>query len=191
MGAVTVRSARLEDAGRILEIYEYYVLHTAITFEYDVPTPEEFRSRMQRTMMRYPYLVAEKDGVIMGYAYAGAFVGRAAYDWSCELSVYISHTALRCGIGRMLYESLEAELKRMGILNLYACIAYPETDDEYLSRNSAQFHAHLGFSKAGEFHKCGYKFGRWYDMIWMEKIIGEHLPEQPPVSSCSDSREHL
>ena len=91
MGAVTVRSARLEDAGRILEIYEYYVLHTAITFEYDVPTPEEFRSRMQRTMMRYPYLVAEKDGVIMGYAYAGAFVGRAAYDWSCVQSFLHPH----------------------------------------------------------------------------------------------------
>ena len=181
MGAVTVRSARLEDAGRILEIYEYYVLHTAITFEYDVPTPEEFRSRMQRTMMRYPYLVAEKDGVIMGYAYAGAFVGRAAYDWSVETTIYLARNAQKRGIGRMLYQALENELRRMGIHNLYACIAYPQTEDEYLTKNSAQFHAHLGYSTVGTFHSCGYKFDRWYDMVWMEKLIGEHQSGQSPI----------
>lgn len=66
---------------------------------------------------------------------------------------------------------------KMGILNLYACIAYPETEDEYLNKNSAEFHAHLDFLKVGEFHKCGYKFGRWYNMIWMKKLIGKHVPE--------------
>ena len=78
----------------------------------------------------------------------------------------------------MLYEALEKELKKMGILNLYACIGYPATEDEYLTKNSAEFHEHLGFTKVGEFHKCGYKFGRWYDMIWMEKIIGSHFVNQ-------------
>ena len=62
----------------------------------------------------------------------------------------------------------------MGILNLYACIGYPDVEDEYLNKNSAEFHAHLGYSKVGEFHKCGYKFDCWYNMIWMEKIIGAH-----------------
>ena len=130
---------------------------------------------MPNTMKRFPYLVVEKDGVIQGYTYAGPFVGRAAYGWSCELTIYLDHTALKCGLGRKLYEELEARLGRMGILNLYACIGYPDTEDEYLNRNSAEFHAHLGFSTVGEFHKCGYKFGRWYNMIWMEKIIGQHL----------------
>ncbi len=86
----------------------------------------------------------------------------------------------------MLYEALEAKLKEMGLLNLYACIGYPETEDEYLNKNSARFHARLGFTKVGEFRQCGYKFGRWYHMIWMEKIIGRHTAEQMPVKSYSE-----
>ena len=82
--------------------------------------------------------------------------------------------ARKKGVGRLLYQALEEELKKMGILNLYACIAYPVVEDEYLDKNSALFHEHMGYRKVGEFHKCGYKFGRWYSMIWMEKIIGEH-----------------
>lgn len=133
-------------------------------------------------MSRYPYLVIEKDHIIQGYAYAGPFVGRAAYDWSCEMTVYLSHNARKSGMGRKIYEALEMKLREMGILNLYACIGYPEVDDEYLTTNSADFHAHMGFVKVGEFHKCGYKFGRWYNMIWMEKIIGKHDDRQASVA---------
>lgn len=171
---ITIRDAKLEDAERILEIYAYYVLHTAITFEYDVPTLSEFQNRMTHTMEKYPYLVIEKDSVIQGYAYAGPLKERAAYNRSCELSVYLDREACKCGLGRKIYEALEKSLEEMGILNLYACIAYPIAEDEYLNKNSAEFHEHLGFSKVGEFHKCGYKFGNWYHMIWMEKMIGEH-----------------
>ena len=178
---ITVRSATLGDAERILEIYDYYVKSTAITFEYTTPTIEEFRGRMEKIMQKYPYLVAEKDGVIAGYAYAGAFVGRAAYDWSCETSIYLDKNARRCGIGKTLYAALEKELKKMGILNMYACIGYPDNEDEYLTKNSADFHSHIVFTQVGEFQKCGYKFGRWYNMIWMEKIIGEHKKDQAPV----------
>lgn len=178
---ITVRDATMADAGRILEIYDYYVKNTAITFEYDTPSLDEFKGRMEKTMRRYPYLVILKDGRIEGYAYAGTFVGRAAYDWSCEMTVYLDHDARKCGMGRKIYEALERALRDMGILNLYACIGYPQNEDEYLTRNSADFHEHLGFVKVGEFHKCGYKFGRWYDMIWMEKIIGEHDENQAPV----------
>ena len=126
-------------------------------------------------------IVAEEDGRVMGYAYAGPFVGRAAYAWSCEMSIYLDHTSRNRGLGRALYEAMEARLAAMGILNLYACIGATEHEDEYLTNNSAGFHAHMGYTLAGTFRKCGYKFGRWYDMIWMEKIIGEHLGEQPPV----------
>ena len=181
---ITVRSATLGDAERILEIYDYYVKNTAITFEYTTPTLEEFRGRMEKIMQKYPYLVAEKDGVIAGYAYAGAFVGRAAYDWSCETSIYLDKNARKCGIGKTLYTALEKELKEMGILNMYACIGYPAEEDEYLTKNSADFHSHIGFTMVGEFHKCAYKFGRWYNMIWMEKIIGEHKENQAPVTRC-------
>ena len=184
MGTPTVRSARLEDAKRLLEIYSHYVKNTAITFEYEVPTLAEFQSRMTNIMNRYPYLVIEQSGRVEGYAYARAFVGRAAYDWCCEVTIYMDHTAQKRGLGRMLYEALEARLRDMGILNLYACIGCPKADDEYLTHNSAEFHAHLGFKTVGEFRDCGYKFGRWYNMIWMEKIVGEHLQKQPPVRFC-------
>lgn len=183
MSKLEIRTAGTQDAAALLEIYSYYVLHTAISFEWEVPSLEEFTRRIERTTQRYPYLVIEEDGVIQGYAYAGAFVGRAAYDWCCEMTIYLAHGARRRGLGRMLYEAMEQALKGMGILNLYACIGYPEQEDEYLTRNSADFHAHLGYALAGRFQKCGYKFGRWYDMIWMEKIIGEHTPAQPPVKS--------
>ncbi len=163
-----------EDAESILSIYAYYVENTAISFEYTTPTLCEFVQRMKSSMSCYPYLIAKKDGKVLGYAYAHAFVGRAAYDRSCELTIYVDHTAQKSGVGRRLYEALEMRLKNMGILNMYACIGLPDKDDEYLNSNSADFHAHMGFTKVGEFHKCGYKFGRWYNMIWMEKIIGEH-----------------
>lgn len=172
---ITIRNAATADAARLVEIYDYYVKNTAITFEYETPSIERFKERMLSTMAHYPYLVIQKDDVIQGYAYAGPFIERAAYDWSCEMTIYLDHRARKNGLGRKLYEALEMALQEMGILNLYACIGYPEADDEYLTTNSADFHAHLGFVKVGRFHKCGYKFGCWYDMIWMEKIIGEHL----------------
>ncbi len=169
-----IRDAKIADAKRLLEIYDYYVRNTAISFEYDTPSLAEFTARMENTLKRYPYLVIEKDGRIEGYAYAGTFKGRTAYDRSCETTIYIDHNERKSGMGRMLYESLEEKLKAQGILNMYACIGYPDKEDEYLTKNSAEFHEHMGYSKVGEFHKCGFKFGRWYNMIWMEKIIGEH-----------------
>ena len=169
-----IRSAQVSDAPALLDIYAPYVRDTAITFEYDVPSPEEFRERIRRIRQRYPYLVIEKDGVIEGYAYAGVFKDRAAYDRSCEMTIYLDRGARGRGLGRELYEALEQELKARGFLNLYACIGVPEEPDEYLDFNSEQFHAHLGYTTVGTFHKCGYKFGRWYNMIWMEKMIGEH-----------------
>ena len=178
---VLIRPARLSDAPRLLEIYAYYVEHTAITFEIETPSLEAFQARMRRITARYPYLVIEEAGVVLGYAYAAPFKDRAAYDWACEMTIYLEHSAEKRGLGRRLYEALEAELRAMGILNLYACIGVPEREDAYLTRNSADFHAHLGYRLAGTFRRCGYKFGRWYDMVWMEKIIGGHADDQPAV----------
>ncbi len=180
-----VRNVEIGDAERLLEIYDYYVKNTAITFEYETPTLEEFKGRIRNTMKKYPYLVLEDDNGIQGYAYAGVFKARAAYDWACEMTIYLDHSMQKGGMGRLLYQALEDALHKMGILNLYACIGYPEKDDEYLTTNSADFHAHLGYEKVGEFHKCGYKFGRWYHMIWMEKMIGEHVDEPGEIVAHS------
>lgn len=173
-----VRDATLDEAQRLLKIYDYYVKHTAITFEYVTPSLTEFKTRMAKTMERYPYLVVEQDGRVEGYAYAGVFKDRAAYDWACETTIYLDFRAQKSGMGRLLYETLENCLRDMEITNLYACISQ-ETDQ--LSSNSADFHQHLGFEKVGEFHHCGYKFERWYDMIWMEKIIGSHELNPKPI----------
>ena len=168
-----VRSANAADAARILRIYAYYVQNTAITFEYEIPTADEFASRVANTLQKYPYIVLEEDGEIKGYAYADVFKDRAAYSRSCEVSIYVDHDSKGKGYGRALYEELEERLRNMGILNLYACIADPPEEDEYLTKASERFHARIGFVRAGTFHGCAYKFGRWYNMIWMEKIMGE------------------
>ena len=179
----SIRTAALSDAERILEIYAYYIKNTAVTFEYEIPSAEEFRGRMIKTMERYPFLVIEKGGIILGYAYARALIERPACDWACEMTVYLDHNACKGGLGRAIYAALENALKEMGIINLYASIACPETEDEYLTRNSADFHAHMGFREVGRFHNCGYKFGRWYHLIWVEKIIGAHTSDQKPIQS--------
>ena len=169
--SVVIRTATIADAEEILAIYAPYVEQTAITFEYDVPSLEEFKGRIEATLKKYPYIVAEQKGEILGYAYAGAFKARAAYARSVELSIYIKQERKRTGLGTVLYHELEERLKQQGILNLYACISYPEKEDEYLTKDSVRFHEKRGFSLVGMFHQCGYKFNRWYHMVWMEKII--------------------
>lgn len=116
---------------------------------------------------------------IIGYAYVGRLHERAAYDWSVETSIYVDRCARKHGLGRQLYERLEAILRAMNIISVNACIAYPGTNnDPYLNTNSPDFHAHLGYQLVGHFHACAYKFDRWYDMIWMEKWIAPH-PAKP------------
>lgn len=171
---LTIRSAKPQDAEALLAIYAPYVTGTAITFEYDVPTVEEFRTRIENTLKKYPYLVAEKDDRILGYAYAGVFKGRAAYDHCVETSIYVEQSCQGMGIGKILYNALEEALKQQGILNVNACISWIDTPNEYLTHQSPDFHAHMGYEKVAHFHLCGYKFNKWFDMIWMEKMIGEH-----------------
>ncbi len=174
MICLKIRYADAGDAARLLEIYAWYVTNTAITFECDVPSQEEFGARIENTLKTYPYLVLEEGGRILGYAYAGPFKDRAAYSLSCEVSIYIDREARGRWYGRALYEALERALKEKGILNLYACIADPIREDEYLTRDSESFHRCLGYVKVGTFHSCGRKFGRRYNMLRMEKMIGEH-----------------
>ncbi len=169
-----IRMATPDDAAALLAIYAPYILTTGITFEYDVPTEAAFRARIENILKRFPYLVAEKNGEILGYSYAGPLGERAAFSHSAETVIYVKNEAKGMKIGQKLYQKLEKLLKMQNITNLCACIAYRETEDETLTHASPKFHAKMGYKKVGHFTKCGYKFGRWYDLIWVEKFIGEH-----------------
>lgn len=189
MEDVFIRIATAEDASALLQIYAPYVKNTAITFEYNVPSEDEFRRRIECVLNRYPYLVAEIDGEIVGYAYATAFHERPAYGWGVETSIYVKQDMKKRGIGKALYMELERLLTLQNILNLNACIAYPETEDEYLTKNSVSFHQHLGYRLVGEFYKCGFKFNRWYNVVWMEKHIGVHSDNPLKVKSFNEIKQ--
>jgi len=178
---ISIRMATEEDAEEILNIYSYYITDTAVTFEYSIPSVAEFSQRIINTLKMYPYIVALDGGNIIGYAYASEFKSRPAYGWAVETTVYLKRECIGRGIGKKLYLTLENILKQQNILNLNACIVYTAENDAYLDNTSAYFHSHLGYSKVAHFTKCGYKFGTWYDMIWMEKLIGEHNNAPNPV----------
>ncbi|MEY8522136.1 N-acetyltransferase family protein [Lachnospiraceae bacterium 38-10] len=178
---IVLRIVRPEDAPALLEIYAPYVEKTAISFEYEVPGVDEFQRRIEDILKKYPCLAAEKDGEICGYAYTHAFVGRAAYEHCAETTIYLKEDKQKMGLGKKLYRALEEISKLQNIYNLYACIGYPEKEDAHLTRNSVQFHEHIGYRLIGNFSRCGYKFGTWYDMVWMEKILEEHPKAPEPV----------
>ena len=169
-----IRPAKISDAEALLAIYAPYITDTAVTFEYDVPAVEDFCQRIVQVQQHFPWLVAEENGHVMGYAYANTFKARAAYQWSVETSIYVDRNLKHRGIGLLLHEALEAALKSQGILNMNACISYIEHEDEYLTHESVRFHESMGYKRVAHFHLCGRKFNRWYDMIWMEKLIGKH-----------------
>lgn len=171
---ISIRFAKPEDAKELLKIYAYYVTDTAISFETEVPSEEEFKLRIEEVLKSYPFIVACKDDEILGYAYLHSFVGRKAYELSAETTIYLNPDKKKMGIGKKLYSVLEDIAKTQNITNLYSCIGYVDKEDEYLNNNSVQFHEHIGFRMVGKFENCGHKFGRWYHMVWMEKIIGKH-----------------
>lgn len=181
MSTLRIRVAAKDDAAALLAIYAPYVETTAVTFEYEVPTVEEFARRIENTTAKFPYLVAEFGGEIIGYTYASPFRTRAAYAWSVETSIYVRRDMKQRGVGRQLYEKLEILLAKQNVTNLYACIATPNGEDPYVTRDSVEFHAHMGYRMAGEFKKCAYKFGRWYSVAMMEKTVGTHGAPQREV----------
>ena len=180
MNQIEIRVAVPEDAQAVQKIYSYYVLNTAVTSEYVVPTVEEFEGRIRKVLKKYPFIVAMIDGEVVGYAYAREFHDRAAYAWSCETSIYVEKDHHHLGVGRRLYEHLEELLKKQRIVNMYACVSYPEEKSDYLTMDSCLFHMRMGFMRVGEFHHCRYKFDGWYNMTWMEKTISP-LSIDPPA----------
>ena len=162
-----LRLATPADAAEILEIYAPYVENTSVSFEYPVPTLDTFTARIAEVCAEYPYLVAVKDGGIVGYAYAHRHKERAAYGWNAELSVYLRPEVQGRGLGKMLYRALMAILVRQNVQTVYACVTMPND-------KSVALHTSLGFDPAGVWSNAGFKHGRWRDVAWFEKSIGTY-----------------
>lgn len=184
---VSLRVARVEDAPALAAIYHPYVTDTAITFEVEPPDAAEFARRIAHTLEKYPYLVAEDPvtGELLGYAYTGAFKGRAAYDWSVETSIYVAQGARGRQVGARLHRGLVEASRLQGVTNLEACIAYPDEG------GSVGFHDRQGYRMVGRFDACAYKLGRWWDMVWMELHIAEHLNAPAPLRPFSEVRREF
>ena len=176
-----IRIATPADAEALLKIYEPYILETAITMEYVVPSVEEFRGRIEKTLAKYPYLVLENaEGKILGYAYASQFHPRAAFAWATEASIYLRMDEKGQGYGRALYEKLEEYLIKQNILDVNACIAYARPDSTHLTNASVAFHEKLGYKLCCQFHNICFKFNQWYDLVWMQKSLGKHTSSVQP-----------
>ena len=188
---LTLRPAVVADAEALIAIYAPYVQKTAITYEYEIPSTEEFARRIETYSAKYPYLVAELDGIPVGYAYACPLGSRPAFDWSVETAIYVREDCKGLGVGRALYEALESLLKEQGIRTMTAAIATVSHDDPYLTNASIQFHLRMGFTPVGTFHNAGCKFGRWYDLTWMEKAIGTYEENPPHPKSISEVPRHF
>lgn len=171
--SIRIRPAVPADAPALLDIYAPYVRQTAITFEYEVPSVEEFTARITQTLTRYPYLVAEHDGKIVGYAYASPFHPRAAYGWDTELSIYLAPDLQRRRLGSRLYRVLLALLHAQNVVSAYACIVSPGP--------SIAFHESLGFQKVGMFPRSGWKFECWHDVVWMELPLRQRVTAPEPL----------
>lgn len=162
---ITYRKVDVTDAKAISELYAYYVEHTTISFESDAPSVEETKRRIESISKKYPYIVAVNEiNEVIGYAYAKPFGKTAGYKFSVETSIYLTHTYQKGGVGKNLYKKLEAELKRKKINTMIASI----TADNH---SSILFHEKIGFSKGPKLMQVGYKFDKWLDVLWMQKII--------------------
>lgn len=175
-----LRLVKKEDAKALAEIYKHYVENTAVSFEYIPPDEAEFKRRIDEKIKSYPYIVAECNGEIVGYAYASQFLPRPAYIHSVETTVYVRKDFHGNSVGKSLYLALEKLLAIQNVISLNACIACADVPDETLNNNSMLFHSRMGYRYVGRFNASGYKFSRFYDMIWMEKLISE------PMCPCAD-----
>lgn len=172
---MSIRRATAADVPAMLAIYDHFVRHTAVSFEYVTPNSEEFARRLADHTAQYPWLVWEEEGIVLGYAYAGRPFERAAYAWNAEISCYLAPEARGRGVGRQLYSAVEEILTRQGVRKVFAVVT---------SANGASlaFHKALGYREQARFCQVGYKLGAWYDVIWLEKQLQDlGQPENPPT----------
>jgi L-amino acid N-acyltransferase YncA len=161
------------DAEQVAAIYAPNVTDSIISFELEPPSAEEMRRRIEVTLERYPWLVCERRGRVLGYAYAGAHGSRAAYQWAVDVSVYVHEEAHRTGVGRALYTSLFAALKLQGFYNAYAGATLPNPA-------SVGLHESVGFRAVGVYRGVGYKLGAWRDVVWWHLPLRERVADPDP-----------
>lgn len=161
---ISLRFAQPKDASALLEIYRPYVEKTSITFETAVPSVDDFRERISEISSRFPYLIAEKDGLLLGYAYAHPFHERAAYDWTVETSIYVCEKYRGHHIGQKLYGALLPLLELQGVKNVCAVVTIPND-------RSIGFHQSMGFSQGGILPNFGYKLGQWHSVAYLYRSL--------------------
>lgn len=162
----SIRPAREQDAAELLEIYRPYVEKTAVSFELEAPSVDEFAARVRKVLGSWQWLVAERGGRLIGYAYGSTHRDRPAYRWSAEVTVYLSADAHRQGAGRALYTHLFEELAAKGYCNAFAGVTLPNAA-------SVGLHRAMGFEPIGIFRSVGWKFGRWHDVAWLQRKLRE------------------
>lgn len=173
-----VRFATEEDALALLKIYAQYI-DTTVTFEYVLPSEEEFRNRIREYSEMYPYLVCEDHGKIVAYVYAHRAMERAAYQWNAEISIYLDKNYRGKKLGRKLYTLIMEILILQGVRTVYGVVTSPNPRSEKL-------HEAMGFRLIGVFRDSGFKSGRWCDVSWYEKQIGEYDMEPIPIKSIHE-----
>lgn len=164
-----MRPVTRDDAQAIADIYAPYVTDTAISFEYEPPSPAEIAKRIETVSAKYPYLVAEIDGEVVAYAYAGEYRTRSAYRFSVEVSAYAAPKAQGLGIGAALYDPILERLTAEGYHTALAVVTLP-------NEKSVRFHERLGFAHIGTVKEVGYKFGKWHDTGMWQKHLSSDLP---------------
>jgi phosphinothricin acetyltransferase len=170
---VTIRVATDDDAAAVAAVYAPYVEETGISFEYEVPSVSEMGDRIRAAHL---WLVAEQAGRMVGYAYAGAFAARAAYQWSCELSVYIEQGSHRLGVGRTLIGEIISRVRELGYVSAFAGIALPNAGSSGLFES-------FGFERVATYRNVGYKLGTWYDVGWWQLALNEPGTPPSPIAS--------
>ena len=178
-----IRTVQLSDAEAILQVYAPFITDTCISFEYVVPSVEEFAQRIASISAEYPYIVLEEDGEIVGYAYSHRYLERVAYSWDVEVTIYLAPKVQGKGLGVILYDALEKLMALQNIKNLYSCI----TGDNV---HSIEMHRSMGYELIGTFPKAGFKLDRWLDVVWMAKTIGEKENAPLPLVPFAEVEEN-
>jgi phosphinothricin acetyltransferase len=175
-----IRSITLDDARAVSEIYAPFVSDAATSFETVPPDTAEIQRRIKDRTPKYPWLVFEADGIVLGYAYGSQHRTRQAYQWSADVSVYTHERARKRGVGRALYTVLLDLLRRQGYFNAYAGITLPNP-------GSVRLHESMGFTPVGVYSRVGFKLGRWHDVLWLQLRLSEE-----PLPLCEPGPpEHL
>lgn len=177
------RLVEKEDAQGILDIYAWYIQHTAFSFEYTVPSLEAYSDRILKYAKEAPWIVIEKNNKIFGFAYASPHRGRAAYQWNREVSIYLDNALHGSGVAKQLYSILLRLLKLQGYTNALAGVVSPNPKSE-------AFHQKMGFELVGTYHNIGYKHERWWNVNWFELFLQTPDYEPSKLLTMKELIEH-